>query len=283
MKELLEKYGYTPEMEVLDKKLSAIQANLDHWMTPENLAACLGIMDLTTLNSSDTEERVATFANKVNNFKNQFPDYPTPAAICVYPNLGKCVKENLTAPNVNVAVVAAVFPNAQSFLEVKALECKMAVESGADEVDMVIAGNLEKAANEIRTIKGVVGEKHLKVILETGALATPEKIAAASFLAMESGADFIKTSTGKQEPAATPMAAIVMCECIKAYYEKTGKKIGFKPAGGMVAAKDAICYYAIVDTILGKEWLNKELFRLGASRLANNLLGELEQKTVSYY
>lgn len=289
MKELLEKYGYTPEMEVLDKKLSAIQANLDHWMTPANLAACLGIMDLTTLNSSDTEERVATFANKVNNFKNQFPDYPTPAAICVYPNLGKCVKENLTAPNVNVAVVAAVFPNAQSFLEVKALECKMAVESGADEVDIVLAlnsflaGNLEKAANEIRTIKGVVGEKHLKVILETGALATPEKIAAASFLAMESGADFIKTSTGKQEPAATPMAAIVMCECIKAYYEKTGKKIGFKPAGGMVAAKDAICYYAIVDTILGKEWLNKELFRLGASRLANNLLGELEQKTVSYY
>ncbi len=289
MKELLEKYGYTPEMEVLDKKLSAIQANLDNWVTPENLAACLGFMDLTTLNSSDTEERVATFTNKVNKFKSNYPDYPTPAAICVYPNLGKCVKENLTAPDVNVAVVAAVFPNAQSFLEVKTLECKMAVESGADEVDIVLAlnsflaGNLEKAANEIRTIKSVIGEKHLKVILETGALATPEKIAAASFLAMEAGADFIKTSTGKQEPAATPMAAIVMCECIKAYYEKSGKKIGFKPAGGMVAAKDAICYYAIVDTILGKEWLNKELFRLGASRLANNLLGELEQKTVSYY
>ena len=288
MKELLEKYGYTPEMEVLDKKLSAIQANLDNWVTPENLAACLGFMDLTTLNSSDTEERVATFTNKVNKFKSNYPDYPTPAAICVYPNLGKCVKENLTAPDVNVAVVAAVFPNAQSFLEVKRLECKMAVESGADEVDIVLAlnsflaGNLEKAANEIRTIKSVIGEKHLKVILETGALATPEKIAAASFLAMEAGADFIKTSTGKQEPAATPMAAIVMCECIKAYYEKSGKKIGFKPAGGMVAAKDAICYYAIVDTILGKEWLNKELFRLGASRLANNLLGELEQKTVSY-
>ena len=289
MKELLEKYGYTPEMEVLDKKLSAIQANLDNWVTPENLAACLGFMDLTTLNSSDTEERVATFTNKVNKFKSNYPDYPTPAAICVYPNLGKCVKENLTAPDVNVAVVAAVFPNAQSFLEVKRLECKMAVESGADEVDIVLAlnsflaGNIEKAANEIRTIKSVIGEKHLKVILETGALATPEKIAAASFLAMEAGADFIKTSTGKQEPAATPMAAIVMCECIKAYYEKSGKKIGFKPAGGMVAAKDAICYYAIVDTILGKEWLNKELFRLGASRLANNLWGELEQKTVSYY
>ncbi|MBR5856274.1 MAG: deoxyribose-phosphate aldolase [Bacteroidales bacterium] len=289
MKEILEKYGYTPEVESLDKKLSAIQANLDHWMTSENLAACLGFMDLTTLNSTDTEERVASFARKVNNFKTHFPEYPTPAAICVYPNLGKSVKDNLTAPDVNVAVVAAVFPNAQSFLEVKSLECKMAIESGADEVDIVLAlnsflaGNYEKAANEIKCIKSIIGDKHLKVILETGALATPEKIAAASFLAMEAGADFIKTSTGKQEPAATPMAAIVMCECIKRFYEKSGKKIGFKPAGGMVTAKDAICYFAIVDTILGKEWLNKEYFRLGASRLANNLLGELEQKTVSYY
>ncbi len=289
MKNILDKYGYFPDTEQLDKKLSSIQANLDHWTTPENLAACLGFMDLTTLNSTDTEERVAAFANKVNNFKSHFPKYPTPAAICVYPNMGKTVKENLSAPDVNVAVVAAVFPNAQSFIEVKSLECKMAVEAGADEVDIVLAlnsflaGNYEKAANEIRIIKEVIGDKHLKVILETGALATPEKIAAASFLAMEAGADFIKTSTGKQEPAATPMAAIVMCECIKRYYEKTGKKIGFKPAGGMVAAKDAICYFAIVDTILGKEWLNKEYFRLGASRLANNLLGELEQKTVSYY
>lgn len=289
MREILDKYEYTPDTEQLDKKLSAIQANLDHWITPENLAACLGFMDLTTLNSTDTEERVAAFANKVNHFKSHFPEYPTPAAICVYPNLGKTVKDTLTVPDVNVAVVAAVFPNAQSFLEVKSLECKMAVEAGADEVDIVLAlnsflaGNYEKAANEIRAIKEVIGEKHLKVILETGALATPEKIAAASFLAMEAGADFIKTSTGKQEPAATPMAAIVMCECIKRYYEKSGKKIGFKPAGGMVAAKDAICYFAIVDTILGKEWLNKEYFRLGASRLANNLLGELEQKTVSYY
>lgn len=283
------KFGYTPNLEEIDKKLATIQANLENWNTPENLAACLGFMDLTTLNSSDTPEKVATLARKVNNFKNSYPEYPTPASICIYPNLGKYVKEALTAPDVNITVVAAVFPNAQSFIEVKRLECSMAVEQGADEVDIVLAlnaflaANYEKAADEIKQIKEVVGERHLKVILETGALATPEKIAAASFLAMEAGADFIKTSTGKQEPAATPMAAIVMCECIKAYYEKTGKKIGFKPAGGMVAAKDALCYYAIVDTILGKEWLNKNLFRLGASRLANNLLSELEQKTVSYY
>lgn len=283
------KFGYTPNLEEIDKKLATIQANLENWNTPENLAACLGLMDLTTLNSSDTPEKVATLARKVNNFKNSYPEYPTPASICIYPNLGKYVKEALTAPDVNITVVAAVFPNAQSFIEVKRLECSMAVEQGADEVDIVLtlnaflAANYEKAADEIKQIKEVVGERHLKVILETGALSTPEKIAAASFLAMEAGADFIKTSTGKQEPAATPMAAIVMCECIKAYYEKTGKKIGFKPAGGMVAAKDALCYYAIVDTILGKEWLNKNLFRLGASRLANNLLSELEQKTISYY
>ncbi len=289
MTSFLEKYGYTPSTEDIDKKLSMIQANLNNWETPENLAACLGFMDLTTLNSSDTPAKVAALAEKVNNFKNNFPGYPTPASICIYPNLGKTVKETLTAPGVNVTVVAAVFPNAQSFIEVKCLECKMAVEQGADEVDIVLAlnsflaGDFEKASNEIKQIREAVGDKHLKVILETGALATPEKIAAASFLAMEAGADFIKTSTGKQEPAATPMAAIVMCECIKAYYEKTGKKIGFKPAGGMVAAKDALCYYAIVDTILGKEWLNKEMFRLGASRLANNLLSDLEQKTVSYY
>ena len=239
--------------------------------------------------TTDTPAKVSSLAQKVNNFKNQFPEYPTPASICIYPNLGKYVRESLTAPDVNITVVAAVFPNAQSFIEVKTLECKMAVEQGADEVDIVLALNsflaedYQKAADEIKAIKAVIGDKHLKVILETGALATPEKIAAASFLAMEAGADFIKTSTGKQEPAATPMAAIVMCECIKAFYNKTGKKIGFKPAGGMVAAKDALCYWAIVDTILGKEWLNKDLFRLGASRLANNILSELEQKTVSYY
>ena len=289
MKEYFDRFGYTPDSEEIDKKLSVIHANLDNWNTKENLATCLGIMDLTTLNTTDTPAKVSSLAQKVNNFKSQFPEYPTPASICIYPNLGKYVRESLTAPDVNITVVAAVFPNAQSFIEVKTLECKMAVEHGADEVDIVLALNsflaedYYKAAEEIKAIKAVIGNRHLKVILETGALATPEKIAAASFLAMEAGADFIKTSTGKQEPAATPMAAIVMCECIKAFYNKTGKKIGFKPAGGMVAAKDALCYYAIVDTILGKEWLNKDLFRLGASRLANNILSELEQKTVSYY
>lgn len=289
MERFFEKYNYTPTMESIDKVITAVQNNIDNWVTPENLANCLGYMDLTTLNSADTYTKVANFTKKVNEFKSVYGKYPTPASICVYPNLGKAVKDNLTAEGVNITVVAGVFPNSQSFLEVKLLECKMALEQGANEVDIVLALNafmdsdFQRAAHEISEIKKVVGENHLKVILETGALTSPDKIAAASFLAMEAGADFIKTSTGKQEPAATPMAAIVMCECIKAYYKKTGKKIGFKPAGGMVKSKDAICYLAIVDTILGKEWLTPELFRLGASRLANNLLSDLEQQTVNYY
>ncbi len=289
MKDILNKYGYIPDIEELDKKLSGIQQNLGHWTTPENMTACLGYMDLTTLNSTDTREKVASLAGKVNNFNKLYPNYPTPASICVFPNLGKTVKENISVPGVNVTVVAGVFPNSQSFSKVKQLECSIAAEEGADEIDIVLALNkflandFPGAAKEISEIKQILGEKHLKVILETGALATPERIAEASFLAMEAGADFIKTSTGKMEPAATPMAAIVMCECIDIFYRKTGKKIGFKPAGGMVTPKDAICYLAIVDTILGKEWLTPELFRLGASRLANNLLSELEQKTISYY
>jgi deoxyribose-phosphate aldolase len=289
MREILNNYNYTPNNEELDKQLSLIQSNLDNWVTESNLKDCLGYMDLTSLNSSDTPEKIANLTHKVNNFNDVYKGYPTPASICVYPNLGEIVRKNLTAKGVNVTVVGGVFPNSQSFLDVKILECKTAVERGADEVDIVLAlnsflaGDYDKAANEIREIKKAIGDKHLKVILETGALGSAEKIAAASFLAMEAGADFIKTSTGKQEPAATPMAAIVMCECIKVFYEKTGKKIGFKPAGGMVAPKDAICYLAIVDTILGKEWLSAEYFRLGASRLANNILSELEQQTVSYY
>ncbi|MEF9986946.1 MAG: deoxyribose-phosphate aldolase [Bacteroidales bacterium] len=289
MTDISNNYGYAPNMEELDRKLSGIQSNLDNWMTPNNLAACLGYMDLTSLNPTDTCNKVATMAQKVSKFKNIYPNYPTPASICVFSNLGKAVRENITVPDVNVTVVAGVFPSSQSFLEVKLLECKMAVENGADEVDIVLAlnkflaNNFVETALEISEIKKAINGKRLKVILETGALATPEKIAAASFLAMEAGADFIKTSTGKMEPAATPMAAIIMCECIKAFYAKTGKKIGFKPAGGMVNPKDAICYLAIVDSILGKEWLTPQLFRLGASRLANNLLSELEQNTVNYY
>ena len=274
---------------MLDKILTAIHDNLENWNTPQNLALCLSCIDLTTLNTSDTEAKVRSFASKVNGFKAKYPQYPLPAAICVYSKWGNAVKETLKEQGVKVAVVAGGFPNSQTFLDVKLLECRMAVEAGADEVDIVLPLNLFMAddyagtAKEIAAIKEVIGEKHLKVILETGAIASSDKIHEASMLAMEAGADFIKTSTGKQEPGATPAAAIVMCNSIKEYYKKTGKKVGFKPAGGISAVKDALCYLAIVDTILGKEWLAPELFRIGASRLANNLLSALEQKTVGYY
>jgi len=255
----------------------------------ERLKNCLGCIDLTTLNTTDTKEHIIAFVDKVNRFKESFAAYPTPAAICVYPNWGGTVREHLTVENVNVAVVAGGFPNSQTFLEVKLLECRMALEQGADEVDIVLPLNsfmgddCKKAADEIKAIKGVTGERHLKVILESGALRSADEIASASFLAMESGADFIKTSTGKQEPAATPQAAEVMCRCIKEFYTATGKRVGFKPAGGISSAADALVYYEIVEKILGEEWLNPGLFRIGASRLANNLLSELENRNVKYY
>ncbi|MBO8429567.1 MAG: deoxyribose-phosphate aldolase [Bacteroidetes bacterium] len=288
MKQILEKYGYAPDMEAIDRILTLIQNNLGSYESAGNLAACMGLIDLTSLNSADTEAKIAGMTQKVNMVKSSFPEYPAPAAICVYPNFAECVKKNLTVHSVKTAVVAGAFPHSQSFDQVKKLECKMAAES-ADEIDIVLplhlflAGEYEKTADSIREIKEILQEKTLKVILETGVLASPTAIAAASFLAMEAGADFIKTSTGKLEPAATPMAAIIMCDAIKRYYIQCGRKVGFKAAGGMTATKDALCYYSIVDTILGKEWLNKEYFRLGTSRLANAILSELEEKTVNYY
>lgn len=258
-------------------------------MLPDKLKLCLSCMDLTTLSTTDTREKIVSFTGKVNGFGSSFPDYAPPAAICVYPKWGGLVKDILKVPGVKVAVVAGGFPNSQTFLDVKLMECRMALEQGADEIDIVLplnlflAGEREAAADEIRQIKELVGERHLKVILETGALGSAEKIAEASFLAMDAGADFIKTSTGKQEPAATPEAAEVMCRCIKEYYGRTGRKVGFKPAGGISSAKDALCYLDIVESILGEEWLNPGLFRIGASRLANSILSELEQQKTVYF
>lgn len=273
----------------MDRLIGNIHSNLQHWMFPDNLMLCLSCMDLTTLNTTDTKARVESFAEKVNAFGDHFPQYMPPAAICVYPKWCGTVKRTLKVPGVKVAAVAGGFPNSQTFSQVKLLECRMAVEEGADELDIVLplnlflAGETAAASDEIAAIKEVAGERHLKVILETGALGSVEKIQEASLLAMEAGADFIKTSTGKQEPAATPAAAIAMCGSIKEYYDRTGKKIGFKPAGGISSAKDAASYLAVVDTILGKEWLNPNLFRIGASRLANNILSELEQQTIGYF
>jgi deoxyribose-phosphate aldolase len=292
----LTKYGYAPDQEAIARALEIIATSLESVASEQVYKDCFSMMDLTTLKTDDTPASVEKLVAKVNTFNETYPEWPLPASICVYSNFAKTVKDARKA-DFNITVVSACFPSSQSFLEVKLKECEMAVEQGADEVDIVLAlnaflaGDYEAAAEEIRQVRKCIDEVadrqgrkvHLKVILETGLLRTPERIAQASFLAMEAGADFIKTSTGKVDVNATPVAAYVMCECIAKYYAVTGKKIGFKPAGGISSAADALCYYSIVASILGKEWLNKDLFRFGVSRVANSILSAVEQKTVSYY
>lgn len=253
----------------------------------------LGMIDLTSLNSTDTYTKIAAMTEKVNRFHDSFPAYPLPASICVYPNFAKTVAGTRVDPDVHVTVVGGCFPASQSTLAVKISECTTAVSDGADEVDIVLALNYflekdyESARREIveigATIRAVNPAVLLKVILETGALAEKTLIEDASFLAMEAGADFIKTSTGKMEPAATPEAAQIMCDCIKAYHAKTGRMVGFKPAGGIATPEDAVTYWNIVADTLGGAWLDKRYFRFGASRMANNLLSALEGREVKYY
>ena len=292
----LVKYGYAPDQETMGRALEMIAANLEAVASEQVYKDCFSMMDLTTLKTDDTPASVTKLVDKVNAFGTSYPEWPLPASICVYPNFAAVV-DKARKCDVNITVVSACFPSSQSFLEVKLRECELAVEQGADEVDIVLAlnsflaGDYETAAEEIRQVRAcidkVAGRQnrhvHLKVILETGLLRTPEAIAQASFLAMEAGADFIKTSTGKVDVNATPAAAYVMCECIAKYHEATCKKIGFKPAGGISSAADALCYYSIVSSVLGKEWLNKDLFRFGVSRVANNILSSVEQKTISFF
>ncbi|NCB18366.1 MAG: deoxyribose-phosphate aldolase [Bacteroidia bacterium] len=252
-------------------------------------AKALSMIDLTSLNTTDTISKIVKMTNKVNRFKAEFPGRPQVAAICVFPNFASVVKEHLKDTEVKIAVVAGVFPSSQSFTSIKVAECEMAAAQGADEVDIVLSlgkfleGDLDGAGKEIARIKGAIGDSHLKVILESGSIGDEQMIYNASMLAMEHGADFIKTSTGKTEPAATPEAAIAMCTAIADFHKKSGKKVGFKPAGGIVSPEDAVLYYSIVQTILGDQWLNSMLFRIGASRLANNLLSKLEEHDVNYF
>lgn len=297
MDTLCKKYGYAPDKEKIDRSLEIIAANLENVISPDVLKECFSIMDVTTLHTDDTVASVSRLVDKVNSLAKDFPEYPLPASVCVYPNFASVVAERRADPRVHVTAVSSCFPTAQSFLEVKVRECELAVEAGADEIDIVLAlnsflaGDYDSASREIREMKAAIDRKAaeagrtviLKVILETGLLVTPEKIAEASFLAMEAGADFIKTSTGKVSVNATPVSAYVMCECIKAFYEKTGRKVGFKAAGGISNALDAVCYYSIVSSVLGREWLDSRYFRFGVSRLANALMSAIEQKTVNVF
>lgn len=293
----LQKYNYVPSEETISRRIQAIAGSLESVISPAVLKKCFSLMDLTTLHTNDTDDSVLKLVRKVNDLPSRYPDYPLPASICVYPNFAHVVRENRADERVHVTTVSSCFPSAQSFLEVKVRECEMAVEDGADEIDIVLAlnsflaGDYEKAAGEIRAMRAAIDTKAaahgrkviLKAILETGLLVSPENIAKASFLAMEAGADFIKTSTGKVDVNATPMAAFVMCECIKRYYEQTGRKVGFKAAGGISTAKDAVAYYYIVSSVLGEEWLDRSLFRFGVSRLGNSLMEAIEQQTVNFF
>ena len=246
-------------------------------------------IDLTSLNTTDCDENIMKFTSNVNKFDETYPDIKNVAAICVFPCFAEIVKDTLEVEDVNIACVSAGFPSSQTFTEVKIAETAMAIKDGADEIDIVIPvgkflnGNYEEMCDEIEELKAVCGEHHLKVILETGALKTAENIKKASILSMYSGADFIKTSTGKQQPAATPEAAYTMCQAIKEYHEMTGRKVGFKPAGGINSVNDALIYYTIVKEVLGEEWMTNKLFRLGTSRLANLLLSEILHKETKFF
>ena len=246
-------------------------------------------VELTTLKTTDSDESVLKFVEKVNKFDDDYPELGHVATVCVYPNYAKVCHDTLENEDVEIACVSACFPSSQSFIEVKVAETALAIKDGATEIDIVqsvgkfLSGDYETVCDEISELKEVCGDKKLKVILETGCLKTASNIKKASILAMYAGADYIKTSTGKLEPAATPEAAYVMCQAIKEYYNKTGIQIGFKPAGGMKTVEDALKYYTIVKEVLGEKWLTNQYLRLGTSSLANKLLSEILDKEIKFF
>lgn len=257
--------------------------------TPEVKRFLMGSVELTTLKTTDSDESVLAFTERVNQFENEYPDLPHVATICVYPRFAKVVSETLEVEGVEIACVSGSFPSSQALIEVKTVETALALKDGATEIDMVqsvgafLSGDYETVCDEIQQMKETCGEHKLKVILETGCLKTAANIKTASILAMYAGADYIKTSTGKLEPAATPEAAYVMCQAIKEYYDETGIQIGFKPAGGLNSVMDALIYYTIVKEVLGEKWLTNQWFRMGTSRLANMLLSEVTGEEVKFF
>ena len=250
---------------------------------------CYSAIDLTTLSCTDSQESVQAFVRKAVDFYDKYPHIPNVASICVYPSFVETVGLEIDGTPMRITSVAGAFPASQSFIEVKALEVAMAIESGADEIDIVLnpglmlSGHEAEAASEVELLREEAKDVVLKVIIESGALKTPELIRRASLVSMFAGADFIKTSTGKIDVAATPEAAFVMCHAIKDYYNLTGRKVGFKAAGGVKTPDDAALYYTIVEEVLGEEWLTTDLFRIGASSAANNLISAIEDKDIKYF
>lgn len=286
---LLERFNRKfTEKEVSEAVVNAKEKSVD--LNNENfLKFAFSTIDLTSLNSSDTYQKIDDMTHKVNEFKNFFHDMPNVAAICVYPNFVQTVRKKLLVSSVNLASVTGGFPSSQTFLEIKTKETRLCIQRGADEVDMVIsvgeflAENYGHVHHEIKKIKQATGAGHLKVILETGLLLDYDKIYKSSIIAMDAGADFIKTSTGKEKIGSTPEAVYVMSCAIKDYYDANQKKVGLKPAGGISTPEISLHYLSIVKEVLGDNWLNNELYRTGASSLANKLLSLIYEKEIAYF
>jgi deoxyribose-phosphate aldolase len=277
-------FQYDVDSGSVEKLLNECKAGFPEKPDKEILAQIFSLIDLTSLSEKDNAENIGRMCTRLNMLPESYPDLPSPAAICVFPELVPIVKAKLNNPLVNVASVGAGFPASQTFLEIKLKEVALTVEEGADEIDIVMSvgkfqlGLLEEVFEEIKTIKERMGPLHLKVILETCAHKDLTEVRKAAFLAMDAGADFIKTSTGKSEKGASPDSFVVMCKAIRDFYGKTGKKVGIKPAGGISTIESAYEYFGIVRHILGEEWLNPEKFRIGASRLANNVIRDIYKK-----
>lgn len=288
--EILKEYAPAATVESVAEQVAAITKAAERNYRTEVYKFCLSAVDLTTLTCNDSVESVTDFARRTVTFAEAYPEVPNVASICVYPSFVETVGLAIDGTHMRITSVAGGFPSSQTFLEVKALEVAMAVENGADEVDIVLnvgkmlQGHYDEAAAEVEVIRGEMGEDIvLKVIIESGALKSPDLIRKASLVSMVAGADFVKTSTGKIDVAATPEAAVVMCQAIKDYYVKTGRKVGFKAAGGVRTPEDAALYYTIVEEILGEEWLTTDLFRIGASSAANNLLSAIVGQSVKHF
>lgn len=287
--DLFKQYNCNLSDEAVKQDIEQILSeNYDANNNAEVYKQCLNMIDLTSLNGTDTHAEIISMVEKVNGFNAAFPHLSNVGAICVYPALVPVVKSYLTE-NIGIASVAGGFPASQTFIEVKVAETAMAVMEGATEIDVVISigkffeGKYQEVFEELSEIKAACRNAHLKVIIESGALQTASNIKKASILSMAAGADFIKTSTGKIPVAATLEATYVMCQAIKEWHEKTGVKVSYKPAGGIVTTEDAVKHYTILKSILGEEWLNNTMFRFGASRLANNLLTSIEGEDVKYF
>ncbi len=277
-------FNLTVDPEEIKHLLDKITSRIPPAGNRELLKKIFSFIDLTSLSERDNIDNISRLCEKANQLGEAYPSMPNVAAICVYPEMVGVVKEYLDNPLVTIASVGGGFPASQTYTNIKVMEIEQAIKQGAEEIDMVLPvgkflmGDLEYVQYEIEVIKERIGTVHLKLILETGSLQDYSLIRKASLLAIDSGADFIKTSTGKISPGATPGAMVVMCNAINDYYNRTGKKIGIKPAGGIADPETALLYYTIVKEILGEKWLDSEFFRIGASRLANRILADIFDK-----